>query len=49
MIPSSISVNMDSRTYNVKATKAVSGTAHQSISEAIANGRIPQNSAKVCL
>jgi len=36
-------------TYNVKLTKAVRGTAHQSISEAIAKGNIPQNSAKVCL
>jgi hypothetical protein len=36
-------------THRVKATNATRGTAHQSISEAIANGRIPQNSAKVCL
>jgi len=36
-------------TYSVKATKATSGTAHQSISEAIAKGSIPQKRARVCL
>ena len=36
-------------TYSVKDTNATSGTAHQSISEAMANGSIPQNSARVCL
>jgi hypothetical protein len=36
-------------TYKVKETKATSGTHHQSISDAIAKGRMPQNSARVCL
>src|SRR6187402_258916 len=36
-------------THRVKATNATSGTAHQSISEAIAKGRMPQNNASVCL
>ena len=36
-------------TYNVKDTKATKGTHHQSISDAIAKGKIPQKSARVCL
>jgi hypothetical protein len=44
-----ISGSRNIMTYKVKETNATKGTHHQSISDAIAKGKMPQKRARVCL